>query len=331
MKIAFFDTHKFDRDSFNSANESFKYHITYFEMRLCEQSARLAQGFDVVCSFVNDTVDGQTIRILQQAGVQLIALRCAGYNHVDLNVAKDCNIPIVRVPEYSPHAVAEHAVALIMALNRKTHHAYIRVRELNFSLEGFVGFDLYGKTVGIIGSGRIGKAMATIMSGFGCRVLLHDMVPDLDFSKKCNCEYVSLEELYTQSDIISLHLPLSPKTRHMIDAGALAKMKRGVMLINTGRGALIDTKALIQTLKTGHVKAAGLDVYEEEEGVFFHDLSDQVLKDDVLARLLTFPNVLITSHQAFLTEEALHNIATVTLQNICEFQNGSSLTNAVKL
>lgn len=329
MKIAFFDAHRFDREAFTLANEQFKYTITYFEARLCEQTARLAQGFDVVCSFVNDTLDRQTIQILQNAGVRLVALRCAGYNHVDLAAAKESQLPVVRVPEYSPHAVAEHAVSLILSLNRKIHHAYIRVRELNFSLEGLVGFDLYGKSVGIIGTGRIGKAMATIMSGFGCRVLLHDVVPDHDFSGRTGCQYVELQTLYAQSDIISLHLPLTPKTRHMIDDKALTSMKRGVMLINTGRGALIDTKALIQGLKSGHVKAAGLDVYEEEEGVFFHDLSDQVLNDDVLARLLTFPNVLMTSHQGFLTHEALHNIAQVTLENIREFESAKKLKNVV--
>lgn len=328
MKIALFGTHRFERAFFEEANQEFRHEVIYFDPCLDRLTAKLAQGFDVVCSFVNDHVDAETIRILKDEGVRLIALRSAGYNHVDLKAASRSGIPVVRVPEYSPYAVAEHAVALILALNRKIHHAYIRVRELNFSLDGLVGFDLHGKTVGIIGTGRIGSVLARIMSGFGCKILAHDIQPNPDLAT--GASYVDLPALYRQSDIISLHLPLTGKTRHLIDAKAIALMKAGVMLINTGRGALIDSKALIDALKTRQIGAAGLDVYEEEEGVFFNDLSDRVLNDDILARLLTFPNVLITSHQAFLTREALTNIARTTFQNISDFESGRPLRNEVK-
>ncbi len=321
MRIAFFDTHKFEREAFDAANRG-SCEITYFEPRLNQQTAGLAKGFDVVCSFVNDHLDEGTIRILQEGGVRLLALRSAGYNHVDLQAAAKFSITVVRVPEYSPYAVAEHAVALILSLNRKIHHAYLRVRELNFSLDGLVGFDLHGKTIGIIGTGRIGRTMARIMSGFGCRVLAYDIAPDLRFAEELRVHYVDLQTLYGESDIISLHLPLTQKTRHLIDEKSIKVMKRGVMLINTGRGALIETKALVSALKTGQVGAAGLDVYEEEEGIFFNDLSDRVLNDDVLARLLTFHNVLVTGHQGFLTREALMNIAQTTLQNIDDFKMG---------
>lgn len=327
MKVSLFDTHGFERAFLEEANQEFLHEVIYFEPRLDRRTAKLAQGFDVVCSFVNDHVDAETIRILKEEGIQLIALRSAGYNHVDIQAALRFGIPVVRVPEYSPYAVAEHAVALILALNRKIHHAYIRVRELNFSLNGLVGFDLHGKTVGIIGTGRIGSVAARIMSGFGCKVLAHDIQPNPDLIK--GASYVELPALYRQSDIISLHLPLTDKTRHLIDEKAVALMKPGVMLINTGRGALIDSKALIEALKTGQIGAAGLDVYEEEEGIFFQDLSDHVLNDDILARLLTFPNVLITSHQGFLTREALINIARTTFQNISDFESGRPLRNKV--
>jgi D-lactate dehydrogenase len=259
-----------------------------------------------------------------------VALRSAGYNHVDLRAASALGLPVVRVPEYSPYAVAEHAVALLLTLNRKIHRAYNRVREANFSLDGLVGFDLHDKVVGLVGTGRIGRVMATIVRGFGCRLLAMDPQPDPVFAQQLSLRYVSLQELYRESDIVSLHVPLTPSTRHLIDAEALQTMKRGVVLINTGRGALIDTRALIEALKSEHVGAAGLDVYEEEEKVFFRDLSDRVLQDDVLARLLTFPNVLITSHQAFLTREALANIAETTLANIATFERGDPLQNEVR-
>jgi D-lactate dehydrogenase len=278
---------------------------------------------------VNDRLDAQALDVLRRSGVQLAALRSAGFNHVDLPAARAAGIRVVRVPEYSPYAVAEHAVALLLALNRKIHRAFNRVREANFSLDGLVGFDLHGKTAGLIGTGRIGAVMATILHGFGCHLLAADPRPDTALAGALGLRYVDAQDLYRQADVISLHVPLTAATRHMIDAGALASMKPGVVLINTGRGALIDTRALIDALKTGRVGAAGLDVYEEEERVFFRDLSDHVLQDDVLARLLTFPNVLITAHQGFLTREALHNIAEATLASIHAFERGEPLVNEV--
>lgn len=329
MRIAFFDTHEFEREHFERANLTRGHELSYFETRLTSATAALARGYPSVCCFVNDDLDEDVIVELTRGGTWLIALRSAGYNNVDLEAADRHGIVVVRVPEYSPHAVAEHAVALVLALDRKIHRAHARVREGNFSLEGLVGFDLHGKTVGIVGTGRIGRVAATIFKGFGCRVLAHDLSPDPDFASDYDVKYVPLAELYAESDIVSLHVPLTPATRHMIDAEAIARMKGGVMLINTSRGALIDSHALIRGLKSGHIGSAGLDVYEEEEGVFFTDLSDQVLQDDVLARLLTFPNVLITAHQAFLTQEALANIANITLENVSEFERGGPLTHRV--
>jgi D-lactate dehydrogenase len=330
MKIAMFDTHRYDRESFEAANAKFGHSIAFLETRLTRDTARLAQGHEVVCSFVNDRVDAQALRLLREGGTRLIALRSAGYNHVDLAAAAGLGLPVVRVPEYSPHAVAEHAVALVLALNRKIHRAYARVREWNFSLDGLVGFDLHGKVVGIVGTGRIGRAAARIFRGFGCSVLAFDLRPDAGFVSDPGVRYVDLAQLFHESDVISLHVPLTPQTHHVIDAAALAAMKPGVLLVNTGRGALIDSRALIAALKSGHLGAAGLDVYEEEEGVFFQDLSNRVLQDDVLARLLTFPNVLVTSHQAFLTREALANIAHVTLANVTAFEQNQPLQNAVR-
>ena len=330
MKLAFFDTHRFERETFEEANARFAHELTFFEPRLTRHTAPLAVGFEAVCSFVNDHLDAEALAVLRRNGVRLVALRSAGYNHVDLTAAARLGLPVVRVPEYSPYAVAEHAVGLILALNRKIHRAFNRVREANFSLDGLVGFDLHGKTVGIIGTGRIGSVLARIMHGFGCQLLAYDLKQNERLAAQFGLRYVDLAELYSRSDIISLHVPLTPQTHHLIDAKALARMKRGVFLINTGRGALIDSRALIAALKSGHVGAAGLDVYEEEEGVFFQDLSNQVLQDDVLARLLTCPNVLITSHQAFLTREALVNIAETTLANVRAFERGEPLVNQVQ-
>jgi len=329
MKVAVFDTHRFDRAALEQANREFHHELHFFEPRLTRETALLASGFGAVCSFVNDRLDGDALHVLHEGGVRLIALRSAGFNHVDLDAAGRLGLTVVRVPEYSPYAVAEHAAALILTLNRRTHRAYNRVREANFSLDGLVGFDLHGKTVGVVGTGRIGAVMLGIMQGFGCRLLAYDVREDATLAGDTGARYVALPELFSQSDIVSLHVPLTPDTRHLIDANALAAMKRGVVLINTGRGALIDTQALVAALKTGHVGAAGLDVYEEEEGVFFKDLSDQVLQDDVLARLLTFPNTLITSHQGFLTHEALANIASTTLANIRAFERGETLVHEV--
>lgn len=329
MKIAVFDTHRYDKQALQEANRNFGHDLHFFEPRLTAQTASLATGFPAVCSFVNDRLDRQALTLLKDGGVRVIALRSAGYNQVDLTAASELGLKVVRVPEYSPHAVAEHAVALLLSLNRKIPKAHARVREGNFTLDGLVGFDLAGKTVGVIGTGKIGAVFATIMRGFGCRVLAFDLQPDQALIDRQGVQYVDLPELYRSSDVISLHVPLNDKTRHLIDSQALDQMKPGVVLINTGRGGLIDTKALIQGLKTGQIGAAGLDVYEEEEGVFFQDLSDQVLQDDLLARLLTFPNVLITSHQAFLTREALDNIATTTLANVQAFERHEPLVNEV--
>jgi D-lactate dehydrogenase len=328
MRIAVFDTHGFDRTAFTRANERFGHELTFFEPRLDRTTAALSEGFPVVCAFVNDRLDADALPVLQRCGVRLIALRSAGFNHVDLATAKQLGLAVVRVPEYSPYAVAEHTVGLMLTLNRKFHRAYARVREANFALDGLEGFDLHGKTAGIIGTGRIGSVLAHILHGFGCQLLGYDIVRQPALAQ-IGLRYVELPELYRESDIISLHSPLTPQTLHLINADALAQMKRGVMLINTSRGGLLDTPALIAALKTGHVGSAGLDVYEEEAGVFFTDLSDRVLQDDVLARLLTFPNVVITAHQAFLTQEALANIAETTLANVRAFERGEPLQHIV--
>ncbi len=322
MKIAFFDAHKFERPVFNEIFKESAHQIRYFETPLSAHTAALAKDCEVVCSFVNDRLDAEVLTLLKSSGTQLIALRSAGFNHVDLKKAKELSLAIVRVPAYSPYAVAEHAVALLMAINRKIHRAYTRVRELNFSLEGLVGFDVHGKTVGLIGMGRIGAAAARIFRGFGARVLVFDKFPDLNLQKEIGLEYVDLASIFKESDIISLHVPLNPETKHLLDDKAFSLMKNGAIVINTGRGGLIETNALIHALKTKKLGGAGLDVYEVEEGVFFHDMSECGIDDDLLARLLTFPNVVITSHQAFLTKEALHNIAQQTLENIEAFAKG---------
>ena len=330
MRLAIFDTHAYDRLAFTTANARFGHDLTFFEPRLTRDTASLAAGFPAVCSFVNDRLDRPALEALHAEGVRLIALRSAGYNHVDLEAAADLRIPVVRVPGYSPHAVAEHAVALLLTLNRKIHRAYNRVREANFSLDGLVGMDLHGKTAAVLGTGRIGAVVARILRGFGCRVLAFDRRPDEALAAAIGFTYADLETIYREADVISLHIPLTPSTHHLIDAAAIGKMKRGVMLINTGRGALLDTRALVAGLKSGHVGAAGLDVYEVEEGVFFRNLSDEVLQDDTLARLLTFPNVLITSHQGFLTREALTSLAETTLENVRAFEAGEPLVNEIR-
>jgi D-lactate dehydrogenase len=329
MKIAIFDAHKFERPFFEAANSGGAHELVYLEPRLTELTAPLAQGFPAICAFANDRLNAEVLATLRRGGTRLIALRSAGFNHVDLAAAARLELTVVRVPAYSPYAVAEHAITLALALNRKICRAAARVHELNFSLDGLVGFDLHGKTAGVVGTGRIGAAMARILAGFGCQVLAYDLSPDPAL-ERAGVLYATLAELYRESDLISLHVPLTPATRHLIDAAALAAMKPGVTLINTGRGALIDTPALVRALKAGQIGAAGLDVYEEEEGVFFEDLSGGVLQDDVLARLLTFPNVLITSHQAFLTREALTQIAATTLRNADDFERSRPLANEVR-
>jgi len=328
MKIAFFDTKPYDIRSFDSANKDYGFQITYFENRMTRDTVSLAKGFDAVCVFVNDTIDSEIVDRLIENDVKFIALRCAGYNNVDLSAVYQ-RIHVVRVPAYSPYAVAEYASALMLTLNRKVHKAYNRTRESNFSINGLVGFDMHAKTAGIIGFGRIGRILAGILRGYGMRVLVHDQYPDPAASETYGITYVDLEELYRESDIISLHCPLTKETHHLINKSSIDLMKPGVMIINTGRGHLIDTKALIGGLKTGLIGSAGLDVYEEESDYFFEDLSMTNIDDDVLARLLTFNNVLITSHQAFFTTEALSNIAETTLENIRQFEKGSALENEI--
>jgi D-lactate dehydrogenase len=331
MRVVLFDAKPYDKEYFDTRlGEDLA--IEYFEPKLGPQTARLAAGFPVVCAFVNDDLGKEVIERLARDGVGLIALRCAGFNNVDLQAAARVGISVTRVPAYSPHAVAEHAVALMLTLNRRTHRAYNRVRDGNFRLAGLVGFDLYGRTAGVIGLGKIGRCFARIAAGFGMNVLAYDAVPDATSAAALGLSLVRLDELFERSDIISLHAPLTPDTFHLIDGKRVAQMKRGVMLINTSRGALVDAAALIEGLKQGQIGAAGLDVYEEESEYFFEDRSDQVITDDLLARLMTFPNVLVTSHQAFLTREALGNIADTTLGNIREYlagKRGAALSNAV--
>lgn len=329
MKLAVFSAHGYDRTFFEAENAQFGHELVFFEAGLDARTAPLAVGFDGVCVFVNDRLDAPTLAALAAGGVRFIALRCAGFNNVDLKAAAASNLRVARVPAYSPHAVAEHALALILTLNRKTHKAYNRVREGNFSLDGLTGFDLYGRTVGVVGTGLIGAVFAGLMLGVGCKTLAHDIKPDPELQRR-GVEYVPLDTLYRRSDIISLHCPLTPATQHLINARALELMRDGVMLINTGRGGLIDTRAVVDALKSRRVGALGLDVYEQEEGLFFSDHSGEVLLDDLIARLLTFPNVLITGHQAFFTEDALRQIAIVTLSNAREFESGATLSHEVR-
>jgi D-lactate dehydrogenase len=328
MRIAFFGTKSYEQTAFDQANARFRHQIRYLEPRLNRDTARLTDPADAVCVFVNDQVDADTIAALRLAPPRVIALRCAGYNNVDLTAATQAGMPVVRVPAYSPHAVAEHTLALILALNRRIHKAYNRVREGNFALEGLCGFDLHGKTAGVIGTGKIGAITAAILVGFGCRVLAHDVAPN-PACLALGIEYTSRDVLLQAADIITLHCPLLPSTHHLIDPAALGRMKPGAMLINTSRGALIDTSAVIAALKSGHLGWLGIDVYEEEEGIFFEDLSAVGIRDDMLARLMTFPNVLVTGHQAFLTREALDNIANTTLGNLRQLEAGLLCSNLV--
>ncbi|MFB6277677.1 MAG: 2-hydroxyacid dehydrogenase [Halothece sp.] len=327
MKVALFGCKPYDRRFFEAANESYNHELIFLEPHLHEKTALLAKDAEAVCIFVNDEVNADTLEILAKQGVRLIALRCAGYNNVDLEAAKRLGMQIVRVPAYSPYAVAEHAIALILSLNRKIHRAYYRVREGNFSLNGLLGFDLHGRTVGIIGTGKIGYLTGQILAGFGCRILAYDPYPNSNFSQFG--QYVSLEELYAESDIISLHCPLTEENRHLIGEKAISKMKPGVMLINTSRGGLIDTQAVIAGLKDKTIGYLAIDVYEKEADLFFEDLSSEVIQDDMFERLLTFPNVIVTGHQAFFTEEALNNIANTTLSNITEIETSNTCQNLV--
>lgn len=320
-KIAFFDAKPYDRTIFDEVNGDFGYDIKYFKFNINADNAALAEDAEVVCVFVNDVISEEVIAKLHECGVKLIALRCAGYNNVDLKAAYE-KLFVARVPAYSPNAIAEHTVALMLSLNRKIHRAYWRTRDSNFSLNGLMGFDMYKKTAGVVGTGKIGKALINILVGFGMNVLAYDPYPDAGFAQKSGCSYVGLDELLEGSDIISLNCPLTKDTEYMINETTIAKMKDGVMVINTGRGKLIKTADLIGGLKRGKIGSAGLDVYEEEAEYFFEDLSHRVLTDDILARLLTFNNVIITSHQGFFTREAMHNIAETTMNNIKNFMEG---------
>jgi len=329
MNILFFSAKQYDQQFFTLSNQQYGFELNFLEVHLNSKTAVLASGYDVVCVFVNDTVTAEVLQALAKQGIKLLALRCAGYNNVDLKAADSLGIKIVRVPAYSPYSVAEHTLALILTLNRKTHRAYNRVKEGNFALGGLMGFDLHGKTTGLIGLGKIGLVTGRILKGFGCRVLGYDVVKPAE-ADDIGIEFTSIENLYAQSDIISLHCPLTPETYHLVNEDSISKMKKGVMLINTSRGALIDSQAVIEGLKKEQISYLGLDVYEEEGDLFFEDLSNNIIQDDIFMRLLSFNNVLITGHQAFFTSNALQKIADVTLKNISDYQKQAILTNEVK-
>ncbi len=321
LKMAVFNTKPYTKQFFGRANERFGHELVFFKERLTDQTVDRAAGFDAVCIFVNDTADAPVLTRLKELGVRLLALRCAGFNHVDLEAAETLGLSVVRVPAYSPHAVAEHTLGLILALNRRIHRAHQRIREGNFSLDGLMGFDLHGTPVGIIGTGKIGTEVARILHGFGCELYAYDVEPN-DQCRQLGVQYVSLDDIYKTCLIITLHCPLMPQTHHMIDAKAIDKMQDCVMLINTSRGALVDTQAVIGGLKTQRIGYLGLDVYEEEGDLFFDDLSDEIIQDDVFARLLMFPNVVVTGHQAFFTHNAVSAIAETTLDNLSKFEQG---------
>lgn len=322
MKIAVFSTKPYTERSLRTANQSFGHELHFFEERLNRETAGLAAGSGAICVFVNDIMDEPTLKELSKLGVQLIALRCAGFNNVDLPAAEKMGLSVVRVPAYSPHAVAEHTIGLILALNRQIHRAHTRIREGNFSLEGLLGFDLNGTPAGVIGTGKIGTIVAKILQGFGCKLYAYDIQPNPD-CEAIGVKYVSLDEIYRRCYIITLHCPLTPQTHHLINTEAIGKMQDCVMLINTSRGALVDTPAVITGLKSGRIGYLGLDVYEEEADLFFEDLSNQIIQDDIFARLLMFPNVIVTGHQAFFTRNALSAIAETTLSNIAAFEKGT--------
>lgn len=329
MKVTFFSTQPYDKTFFEEHNKRFGLQIDFFEVSLNEKSINLIQQSEAVCVFVNDLVTRQVIELLAAKGVKIIALRCAGFNNVDLAAAAEFNIPVVRVPAYSPHAVAEHAVAMIMALNRKTHKAYNRIREQNFSLNGLMGIDLFGKTIGVIGTGNIGMVFSKIMLGFGCHVLAYD-VKEQESMIRAGVTYCPLEEVLSKADVLSLHCPLNEKTRYLINRDTIRQMKKGAMLINTSRGGLINTQSVIDALKSGQLGSLGIDVYEQEESLFFRDLSEHILADDTIARLMSFHNVLITAHQGFFTQEAMDQIAETTLSNLKAFDSNAPLINEVK-
>lgn len=325
MKIAFFSTQPYDKDFFNNYNSDFGFALEYFETELNTQTANLVHAAEAVCVFVNDKIDRTVIEILKQKEVKIIALRCAGFNNVDLDAARENNIRVCRVPAYSPHAVAEHALAMIQTLNRKTHKAYNRVREQNFSLNGLLGFDLFGKTVAVIGTGNIGSVFCRIMQALGCKVVAFDVIVNKEL-EQAGVTFLPLAEVLREADIISLHCPLNELTKYIINATTIAMMKSGAMLINTSRGGLIDTNAVIDALKSGRIAYLGIDVYEQEEHIFFRDLSSSIIEDDTIQRLMSFPNVLVTAHQAFFTKEALTQITITTLRNITELQHTNNLS-----
>ena len=324
MKIAFFDSKPYDISSFEKASKGKNLNIKFYESKLNSDTAELAKGSECVCAFVNDTLDKETVEKLLNLGVKLIAMRCAGYNNVDLDFCKG-KIPVVRVPAYSPYSVAEHAIAMLMTSIRRIHKAYIRTKDFNFSLNGLTGFDLHGKTVGVIGTGKIGRCFINICGGFGMNILCYDKFP----AKDSGLNYVSLDEIWEKSDVISFHCPLTDETYHILNDEVVGKLKKGVVIINTSRGALIDAEALLDGIKTRKIGAACLDVYEEESELFFRDVSGHILEDDVLARLISMPNVILTSHQAFLTEEALEGIATTTVNNILTYFETGKCENEV--
>lgn len=329
MRIAVFSTKSYDREYFEKYAKEHHYTFSFFETALNANTASLTRGFDAVCVFVNDVVDEETIQVLSKNGIRLIALRCAGYNNVDIESAKRNTIKVVRVPAYSPEAVAEHAMSLILTLNRKTHKAYNRVREGNFSLKNLIGFNLHGKTVGVVGTGKIGATFCKVIKGFGCCIIAFDIVKN-DTLTALGVDYVTLSEVFEQSDILSLHCPLNQHTKHMINQKSIALMKEGVMLINTSRGALISTADAIEGLIDEKIGYLGIDVYEQEENLFFEDLSEHIIQDDLILRLMSFPNVLITSHQAYFTKEAMDEITLTTLENITSFEKKLELKNEVK-
>ena len=329
MKVAVFSTKSYDREWFDRVNNESKHQLTYFDASLNAATTNLALGFEAVCVFVNDKIDKETIEQLAKNNIKLIALRCAGFNNVDIIAASERDIKVLRVPAYSPQAVAEHAVALILTLNRKTHKAYNRIRENNFSLEKLMGFNLHNKTVGVIGTGKIGAIFCSIMQGFGCKVIAFDINESEELKRK-GVQYKTFDELLSESDIISLHCPLTPETRHLIDKKAFAQMKKGAMIVNTSRGAVIDSSDAIDALKTGKLGYLGIDAYEQEENLFFKDLSESIIQDDTILRLMSFHNVLITAHQGFFTKEAMEQITTTTIKNFNDFENSLPLENEVK-
>lgn len=326
MRIAFFSTQPYDREFFDRENQDERFVYQFYETHLGPHIVQAVTDVDAVCVFVNDRVDREVMEVLASRGVKIVALRCAGFNNVDLDAAREFGISVCRVPAYSPEAVAEHTMALLLTLNRKTHKAYNRVREQNFALNGLLGFNLYGKTIGIIGTGKIGKAFCRVAKGFGCKLVAFDIYEDEQL-KETGVSYVDIDALYQQSDIISLHCPLVPENKHMINKDTIQRMKEGVILLNTSRGALIDTAAVIEALKTRKIGGLAIDVYEQEEKLFFKDLSGTIIEDDTIQRLMSFPNVLITAHQAFFTQEALHQITSTTLKNVEELLAGQELSN----